>query len=58
MLIRRYDVPQTPLDEREEWEGYDPECCIEELQPRQDMPVSDEEMIQVWYKDEEVALWH
>jgi hypothetical protein len=49
MLIRRYDVPQTPLDEREEWEGYDPECCIEPLQPRQDMPLVEDDMMLVNY---------
>lgn len=33
MIVKSYAPPPTPLDEREEWEGDDPECYMEELQP-------------------------
>lgn len=52
LTIQRYDPYLTPVEDREDWEGIEPDACIEELQLRQG-PISDDEMIAAGY--EEVA---
>lgn len=50
LTIQRYDAYLSPLDEREEWEGTEPDTCIEELQPKQ-QPISDSDMIAPAYEE-------
>lgn len=49
-IIHRYDPYLTPVEDREDWEGIEPDACIEELQPLQH-PIGDDEMVSVWYEE-------